>query len=147
MISIRALLILLLLVSGTFAWDLAKAFASTDTGGNVNAMAFSNDNKKVVVGNPSGVVKAYSTSDTYAQLNKVTLEGAVLDIKANPKKNVFAVCTDKFVYLLNADTLATVAQTAFPNGQCKDLQWEPQGNKLVAVGQVSGLVNYVKFNG
>lgn len=110
-------------------------------------MAFSNDNKKVVVGNPSGVVKAYSTSDTYAQLNKVTLEGAVLDIKANPKKNVFAVCTDKFVYLLNADTLATVAQTAFPNGQCKDLQWEPQGNKLVAVGQVSGLVNYVKFNG
>lgn len=57
-------------------------------------MAYSTDSKKVVVGTPNGVVKAFSTSDTYSQLNKVTLNGSVLDIKANPKRNTFAVCTN-----------------------------------------------------
>lgn len=112
----------------------------------MTAIAFSSDSSTVVEGNQEGIIRSFSL-DSGDQLNEVVLNGsAIKDIKLNPSGSIYAVCTSSEIILLNSSNLAILERAEFPDGECSDIEWFPNGTAFSTVGRQSSLSQYVVFN-
>lgn len=84
--------LIILLISTTFAWNIAHTYDQNNTGGNVVAIAYSGDSSSVVEGNENGFLKSFSLSSG-EQTNELNLNTTgIKSIKINPSGTVYAVC-------------------------------------------------------